>query len=95
MQDYDIAWLVREVFKITDMPLWKIAEAIDDELFENEDLSEDEKRVANDIVGDFQSLWAREGWRIGPDAQIGLLLIQKALRRYEWNTRTREHRKGE
>ncbi len=86
MKDYEIARVVREVVKVTDISLREIAYLINQELHENEDLSEYEITLANELMGTFERIWPREGlWAPGPDARLALSLIQKALERSRYD----------
>ena len=80
LTESEAAWLVRQLVKRTDMPLRKIAEAVDEELFENESLSEYEITLGNEIVGVLEGLWPTEDKVPGPDAQQALMLVQRALK---------------
>ena len=81
LTDYETAWLVRELAKLTDKPLREVAEAVDEELFENEQLSEYELTLGNEVMGALETLWPREGlWQPGPDAHQALILIRRALK---------------
>ncbi len=81
LTDYETAWLVRQLAKLTDKTFRQIAEAVDEELDENEHLSEYERTLGNSLVGTLERLWPREGWRQpGPDAQQALVLIRRALK---------------
>ena len=82
LTDYEIAWVVREVAKFTDKSFGEIAEKVSDYLCENEgSLSAYEASLGNDIAGEFERLWPREGlWTPGPDAPQALALIKRALR---------------
>ena len=81
LTDYEIAWVVREVVKLTDKSFSEIAEKVSDYLCDNEDsLSEYEESLGNDIAGEFERLWPRERfWTPGPDAPLTLDIIKRAL----------------
>ena len=80
LADYEMAWVIREVAKLTDKSFREIGEALTDELCENESLSEQEKALGNVIAGEFERLWPREGlWEPGPYARQALMLIQRVL----------------
>ena len=80
LTDYEIAWVVREVVKLTDMKIREIAEKVADYLDENADsLSEYESRLGNSIAAEFDTLWPTEGlWPPGQDATRALDLIRRA-----------------
>ena len=82
LRDYEEVWVIREVVKRTDMKLTDIAEALNEELFENAAYSEYERTLGESIASTFERLWPKEGWRApGPDARQTLSLIERVLGR--------------
>ena len=80
LTDYEMAWVVRAVVKLTDKSLREIGEALANELADNDSFSDYEQTLGNVIAMDFERLWPREGlWEPGPDARQALLLIQRVL----------------
>ncbi len=77
LSDAETAWLVRELVKLTDKPFSEVAEAVEDYIFENEDLDEYTITLGNDIVGTLQTLWPKAA--PGPDSQRALNLVKRAL----------------
>ncbi len=81
LTDYEFAWVVREVAKLTDKSFREIGEALSDYVWGGESsLSEYEQTLGGDIAGELERLWPREGvWQPGPDALAALKLIQRVL----------------
>ena len=81
LDEYEVAWVVRQLAKVTDKPFREIGEAVTDYLFENEDdLSEYEHQIGNQIASTFDRLWHTEGYfQPGEDAVEALDLVYQAL----------------
>ncbi len=81
LDEYEIAWVVRQIAKTTDKPFREIGEEVSNYIIENEDdLSEYEIQIGNDIGGTLERLWPTEGyWQHGEDAEEALALIHQVL----------------
>lgn len=81
LTDYELAWVVREIAKITDKPFREIGEELANDMLDNEDaLSEHDYTLGMNVGGALEALWPREGlWKPGPDAERALKLIQRVL----------------
>ncbi len=81
LTDYELAWVVREVSKLTNKSFREIGENLANEMSDNEDvLSEDDFELGNNIAATLETLWPREGlWQPGPNAERALKLIQRVL----------------
>lgn len=84
LADYETAWLIRQLVGLTDKSFQDIAHAVTEELYYNQELSEYERTLGENIVMTLEKLWPREGqWPPGPDAQQALDFIQRALQKEE------------
>ena len=80
LEDYELAWVVREIAKITDKPLREIGEALANEVIDNPAYSEYEQGLGVSAGWALEQLWYREGYfKPGPDADEALRLIKKVL----------------
>ncbi len=81
LTDYELAWVVREIAKLTDKPFREISEDLANDMAENEDaLSKDDYTLGTNVAATLERLWYREGlWRPGPNAERALQLIKRVL----------------
>ncbi len=81
LTDYELAWVVREVAKLTDKSFREIGEALANDMFDHEDsLTEYDYTLGMNVAGTLETLWPREGeWKPGPDAERALNLIRRVL----------------
>lgn len=81
LTEYELAWVVREVAKLTDKSFREIGESLTNDVLDNEDsLSEDEFTLGSNIAATLERLWPTEGvWKPGPNAERALKLIQRVL----------------
>ena len=81
LTDYELAWVVREVAKLTNKSFREIGEALANDMLDNEDsLSKYDFKLGSNIASTLERLWPTEGvWKPGPDAERALKLIQRVL----------------
>lgn len=80
LDEYEIAWVVRQLAKTTDKPIREIGEEVSNYVIDNDDLSDYECQIGEQIGSDLERLWPTEGfWQHGEDAEEALDLIRRAL----------------
>ena len=77
----ELAWVVRELAKLTDKPFSKIGEALSNHVLDNEaSISEYDYTLGMNVGAALETLWYGEGiHQPGPDAERALRLIKRVL----------------
>ena len=76
LDEYEIAWVVRQLAKTTDKPIREIGEEVSNYVIDNDDLSDYEQQIGSAL----ETLWPTEGyWQHGEDAEEALDLAYRAL----------------
>ena len=80
LDEYEVAWVVRQLAKVTDKPIREIGEEVSNYVIDNDDLSDYEYQIGEQIGSELERLWPTEGfWQPGEDAEEALDLIRRAL----------------
>ena len=80
LDEYEVAWIVRQLARATDKPFREIGEEVSNYVVDNEELSDDEYRLGEQIGRTLERLWPTEGyWQRGEDAEEALDVVYRAL----------------
>ena len=80
LDEYEIAWVVRQLAKVTDMPMREIGEEVSNYVIDNGDLDDYEYQIGEQIGRELETLWPTEGfWQPGEDAEAALDLVYQPL----------------
>ena len=80
LDGYEVAWIVRQLVKTTDKPFREIGEEVSNYVINNEDLSDYEYQIGEQIGSKLEKLWPSEGfWQPTEDAEEAMELIYRAL----------------